>query len=131
MNLAYGAALSAATDEMGAVVPEMASLLLLPGEASELLLRFNNPTDHPLQFTIRLEGTIPREWCLTALEPEVATYEVAVGGRQEVAIAFQVPSDFFETLTDVAPGEQRPLNYSGRIDLYGATLDGDIENHSF
>ena len=127
MNLAYGAALSAATDEMGAAVPDAASLLLLPGEASELLLRFNNPTDHPLQFTIRLEGNIPREWCLTALDPEVATYEVAVGGRREVAIAFQVPSDFFETLTDAAPGERRPLNYSGRIDLYGATLDGGVE----
>lgn len=127
MSLAYGVALSAATDDMGAVMPEAANLLLVPGETSELLLRFNNPTDHPLRFTIHLEGAIPREWCLTPLDAEVATYEVPVQGRENVAIAFQVPADFFETLTDAAPGERRPLNYAGRIDLYGANLDGVVE----
>ncbi|MEM9212749.1 MAG: phage tail protein [Cyanobacteria bacterium P01_F01_bin.150] len=130
VNLADGIALSAATDD-GTAGLETASLLLLPGEASEVLLRLNNPTDRPITFTLHLEGNIPDKWCLTLLGAEsgtdTVTCEVAARGRKEMAIAFQVPADFFETLTDAAPGERRPLNYSGRIDLYGANPDGVVD----
>ncbi|MEO1126967.1 MAG: phage tail protein [Cyanobacteria bacterium J06639_16] len=123
VSLTYGTALSAASDDTAVAIPEITNLLLVPGEPSELLLRLANRTDQPLQLTVNISDSIPLAWCLTSLE----TYELAPQSRQEIAIAFQVPVDFFETLTDAAPGERRPLNYSGRIDVYSYTLNGDLE----
>ncbi|MEO0987707.1 MAG: phage tail protein [Cyanobacteria bacterium J06639_14] len=122
-SLAYGTALSAATDDMAGTAPEAVSLLLHPGEPNELLLRLRNETEHSLRFTVDLSGSFPSEWCLTPLE----TYELAPGDRQAIAIAFQVAADFFETLTDAVPGTHRPLNYSGRLDVHSYTLTGNLE----
>ena len=123
VSLTYKAAFSAASDDIAARASEEASLLLIPGETSELLLRLKNQTDQPLQLTVHISGEIPPEWRLTSLE----TYESPPRARQEIAIAFQAPADFFETLTDTGPGKRRPLNYSGRIDVYSYSLTGDIE----
>lgn len=123
IQLDQGAALAAAVDGFATGDPEEAHLLLHPGETTELLLRLRNESDRPLQFTVHLSGTLPSEWCLTPLE----TYEVPPSLRREVAIAFQVPADFFETLTAALPGERRPLNYSGRLDIYSYTLTGELE----
>lgn len=123
VSLTYGTALSAASDDTVVDVPEITHLLLVPGETSELLLRLTNRTEQPLQLTVNVTGSMPLAWCVTSLE----TYELAPHSRQEIAIAFQVPPDFFETLTEAAPGTRRPLNYSGRIDVYSYTLAGDLE----
>jgi phage tail-like protein len=115
--------LSVATDAVAAGAPDHVALLLHPGTPSELLIRLRNETDHALQFTLALSGHIPPDWCLTAEEP----YELPPGGRQDVAIAFQVPADFFETLTAALPGQRRPLNYGGRLDVYSHNLAGELE----
>ena len=122
ISLAAAAPLSAASDEMAALAPEVVNLLVHPGASTELLLRLRNQTNHPLQFTPDLTGSIPMAWCQTPL----ATYELPPAGRQDLAIAFQVPADFFETLTDIAPGTSRPLNYAGRLDVYSHTPEGDL-----
>ena len=123
LSLASGTDLLAATDDTVGSAPEAVSLLLHPAEPNELLLRLRNETDHPLRFTVDLSGSFPSEWCSTPL----ATYELSSGDRQEIALTFQVPADFFETLTDAAPGTRRPLNYAGRLDVYSYTLAGDLE----
>lgn len=123
VSLAYGTALSVASDDIASMAPEETNLLLVPGETSELLLRLENQTDQPLQFTIQISGSLPMAWCLTRLE----TYALSANARQEVAIAFRVPADFFETLTEVLPGTRRPLNYTARFDIYSTTLAGDLE----
>ena len=122
VSLADGTALSAASDQMSVFGPEAASLLLIPGEPSELLVRLENQTDQPLQLTLHIQGGIPQEWRLTALE----SHEFPPQTQQEWVIAFQAPADFFETLTAAAPGERRPLNYSGRLDVYGYAPTGDL-----
>ena len=122
ITLAYGEEFSAATDDMAASAPEETSLLLIPGETSELLLRLENQTDQPLQLRVNISGGIPLEWILTPLD----TYEAPPQTRQEIAIAFQAPADFFEALTTEAPGFRRPLNYSGRLDVYSYTPTGDL-----
>lgn len=121
-NLAYGASLSAASDDLAASEPTGACLHLHPGEPTELLLRLRNESDHSLRFSLRFSSTVPADWCLTPLD----AYELASGQRREVALVFQAPSDFFETLIEVAPATRRPLNYSGRLDIYSHTLSGEL-----
>ncbi|HEY9735278.1 MAG TPA: phage tail protein, partial [Trichocoleus sp.] len=123
VSLAYGAALSPASDDIASTAPEAVNLLLHPGEPDELLLRLRNQTDHPLRFVVRVTGSFPEAWCLSDLEP----YEVPAGGRRDVAIAFQAPADFFETLTEALPAASRPLNYSGRLDVYSYTQTDELE----
>lgn len=123
MSLTYGSALSAATDDSILNDPDAVSLVLYPGDTNELMLRLRNETDHALYFVVDLRGSLPLEWCQTSLEPQ----EVQAGERLEVAIAFQVPVDFFETLTDAAPAMRRPLNYSGRLEVYSYNASGEFE----
>ena len=123
-SLAYGEEFSAATDDLAASAPEENSLLLIPGEPSELLLRLENLTDQPLQLRLTISGGIPLEWIQTPLD----AYEAPPQTRREIAIAFQVPVDFFETLTAEAPGARRPLNYSGRLDVHSYTPTGELED---
>lgn len=123
INLAASTALSAASEEVAASLPEAVNLLAQPGVSSELLLRLRNQTDHPLRFGVSLNGSIPSEWCITP----PATYELLPQEKREIAIAFQVPADFFETLTAAAPGTRRPLNYAGRLDVCSYTLAGNLE----
>ncbi|MEM6254117.1 MAG: phage tail protein [Cyanobacteria bacterium P01_D01_bin.156] len=124
MNLAYGTELSAATDDLAATQPEDASLVLYPGEPTELMLRLRNESERPLRFVVHFNSIFPDDWQLTPLED----YELLPAARQQVTLVFQAPTDFFETLTDVTPGERRPLNYSGRLDIYSYTLAGDLED---
>ncbi|MEL7399046.1 MAG: phage tail protein [Pseudomonadota bacterium] len=123
VSLTNNIALSAATDDISVLASDEVSVLLSPGETSELLVQLANQIDQPLAFRVTLSGNIPDQWCLTPAE----TYALPALSVQEIAIAFQVPSDFFETLTDVDPGTRRSLNYSGRIDIYSYTQTGDLE----
>ena len=96
------------------------SLLLNPGEASEMLVRLVNHSSEPLDLRWEVAGDFPLSWCQIGTEGDV----LPPGVTTEAVLYFQVPEDFFEAedALDLEGDNWRnrclKLDYYGTLDLY-------------
>lgn len=96
-----------------AVAPSR-SLLLRPGEASEIVVQIHNLDKRSLQLRLQVEGDFPKDWCQVHTEGA----EVRPSQQMEAVLRFQVPSHFFEAPDALGPQERLTLNYRGQLAVY-------------
>lgn len=89
------------------------SLLLHPGEPSEMIVQVQNLQQRTLWVTLRVEGDFPAEWCQIGTEGR----EIAPGAQMDAVLYFSVPATFFEDQQAVTPGkkEQLILNFRSLV----------------
>lgn len=92
------------------------SLLLQPGEPSEMVVQVKNLERRTLHLTLRVEGNFPTEWCQIQTEGR----EIAAGAQMDAVVYFSVPATFFEEQQALSPAkkEQLLLNYLCRVCVY-------------
>lgn len=81
------------------------SLLLHPGEPSELIVQIKNLTQRNLQLELVVEGDFPSEWCWVGTEGR----EILPGTQMDAVLYFQVPATFFENQEAITPDKQEQL----------------------
>ena len=102
--------------ERANIDPENQSLLLIPGEPSEMLVRLANLSSRPLQINFELSGDFPSQWCQIGTEGNI----LAPAERMEAVLYFQIPIDFFEAQQAIRIGQVLKLDYSARLNVYGS-----------
>ncbi len=90
------------------------SLLLRPGEPSEMVVQIRNLGLHNLRLTMQVEGSFPQEWCQVGMEGT----EVQVGRQMEAVLRFYLPTDFFEQQHALRLGETLKLNYQAHLTVH-------------
>jgi len=68
------------------------SLLICPGEPSEILVKLTNSSNRAKQIELRLEGSFPRSWCRIGMEGNL----LPPHSQMEAVLYFQIEPDFFE-----------------------------------
>lgn len=92
------------------------NLLLKPGEPSEMLVKLENLGDIPLQWKLEVEGDFPSDWCRWHQEEP---QELAARQKEDIALCFWVPDDFFENQWALSRAQPRlQLNYQSQIYVY-------------
>ncbi|MGI0487845.1 phage tail protein [Pantanalinema rosaneae CENA516] len=87
------------------------NLVLLPGEAIELVVQLENLSDRSLEIDLRLDGECPLSWYRLGLEGR----ELRPGQRMDAVIVFQVPANFFEDTQALRANESLGLNYRCQV----------------
>ncbi|HEY9616003.1 MAG TPA: phage tail protein [Microcoleaceae cyanobacterium] len=87
------------------------SLVLRPGEPSEMVVQIRNLGAQSLQLALQVEGDFPPTWCQIGTEGT----ELRSGQQTEAVLYFQLAPDFFEHHQALRPGETLKLNYRGRL----------------
>lgn len=92
------------------------SLLVYPGEPSEMIVQVKNLEQRTLQLSLKVEGNFPLEWCQVVTEDS----EIAPGAQMEAVLYFFVPATFFEDQEAINAETQDRLllNYRCLIDVY-------------
>lgn len=105
------------------------SLLIKPGDASEMLVRLVNHGTETLTLRWEVSGDFPLSWCRIGTEGE----QLLPGETMEVVLYFQVPKDFFEApdALDTAVNNWRnqalKLDYYAAVHLYSSQETGQHE----
>jgi len=101
---------------------ENPSLLLVPGEASELVVNLENLGTYTLDFTLEITGDFPQDWytIIPELEAENSAFLLTAGETMEAIIHFQIPADFFENPFALGIGQVLKLDYQSRLAVYGS-----------
>ncbi len=109
--IASGLALNdSKTDE-----PIGTQLVLQPGKAGEMLVRLENLLDRPVRWKMEIVGDFPPDWC----QWNQPFAEMTPHQKIELAIAFQVPDDFFENQSVLNQQKSRlQINYHTQIYIY-------------
>jgi phage tail-like protein len=89
--------------------PEL-SLLLYPGEASEMVVQIKNLERNSLELSLQVEGDFPLDWCQIGTEGS----EILPGRQMDAVLYFQIAADFFEQTENAA----LKLDYQGRLVVY-------------
>jgi phage tail-like protein len=93
---------------------DVPTLLVNPGESSEIMLKIHNQELHQdYRVSLKIEGDFPLDWCQIATEGP----ELERGASQEAVLAFQVPIDFFEGTGAANADRPRQIDYRGRVVL--------------
>ena len=95
---------------------ENQSLLLVPGEPSDLLVKLENLGTRALELAVELGGDFPQNWCSIRTEGNF----LAPGEKMEAVLRFQIPADFFENPSAIAPGQVLKLDYQTLVAVYGS-----------
>ncbi len=106
------------------------SLLLRPGEPSEMMVQVRNVGSRPVQLDLQVKGDFPQEWCRIGMEGS----EVRVGQQMEAVLYFRIPTDFFESLSALHPSETLKLNYIVHLHAYlieSDTNKREVESTAF
>ena len=91
------------------------SLILYPGEPSEMLVQMENRGSHILHLDLHVEGNFPAEWChLGGMEGS----ELAPRQRMEAVLRFRIPPNFFEDPAALDSTESLILNYQSSLYVY-------------
>ena len=96
--------------------PPQDTVLLHPGQTSEIVTQFENTGDTLLRWVIEISGTFPQEWCDWRQD---MAQEILPGQQLWKTIAIHTPDDFFEHQQALEQG-QSPLqiDYQGELFLY-------------
>lgn len=100
------------------------SLLLHPGQPSEMIVQVQNLEQRPLRLSLRVDGDFPVEWCqVGGLEGS----EIPPREQIDAVLYFAVPATFFEDQEAIAPGHQDKLklNFRNRVIV---KIDPDTDN---
>ncbi|HBQ99267.1 MULTISPECIES: phage tail protein [unclassified Roseofilum] len=98
------------------LAPEGIPLMLIPGEPSQLMVKLGNPGEQPLNVTLEFRGNLPQAWYSCERENS----QISPGISQDIIIEFQAPDDFFEAFLALRENSSLRINYSGRLQVYGA-----------
>lgn len=92
------------------------SLLLHPGQTSEMIVQVQNLTENPLQLDLKIKGDFPASWCQIGTEGS----EIAPRDMMQAVLYFQVPLTFFEDHSAIIPGkkDRLDLNFRCSVHLY-------------
>ncbi|MDB9375329.1 phage tail protein [Nodularia sphaerocarpa] len=96
------------------------SLLLRPGEPSEMIVQVQNLEQRPLRVSLTVEGNFPSEWCQIGTEGS----EIPPRGQMDAVLRFAIPATFFEDQQAIIPGEKHKLNLNFRS-LVVINIDSD------
>lgn len=86
------------------------SLVLHPGQPSEIIVNLKNLTVSPLNIDLQIETNFPFQ-CHVGMEG----HEIAPGKQMQAVLRFLVPEDFFENQQAITPSKQEKLE----IDFHG------------
>lgn len=91
------------------------SLLLYPGEPSEMVVQVKNLERRTLRITLRVDGDFPTGWCQIGTEGS----EIAPGTQMDAVLYFSVPATFFEDQQVLSPEtkERLVLNFRSRVSI--------------
>lgn len=89
------------------------TLVVYPGEASELLVQLENVSDRDLEIDAHVTGTFPNQWCRLGLEGQ----SLPRGSTMEAVLYFQIAADFFESPVGHQAGQPLTLDYNGDFEL--------------
>lgn len=96
---------------------ENQSLLLIPGEPSEMLVKLENLGTRPLELSLELTGDFPLDWCrIGGIEGNI----LSPGERLEAVLYFQISATFFESPSTLSVGQVLKLDYGGRLAVCGS-----------
>lgn len=98
------------------LAPEGIPLMLIPGEPSQLMVKLGNPGEQPLSVTLEFRGNLPQAWYSCETEHP----QIAPGTTEDIVLEFQAPDDFFEGFFVLREDASLRINYSGRLQVYGA-----------
>lgn len=86
------------------------SLLLHPGQPSEMVVQVKNLERRTLRLTLKVEGDFPAEWCQIGTEGR----DLAPGAQMDAVLYFSVPATFFEDQQALSPAKKEQLNLNFR-----------------
>lgn len=100
------------------------SLLLHPGEASEMVVQVKNLKAHKCKLQLKVEGNFPSEWCHLRTEGE----EISPGAQMEALLYFQVPINYFEEPQALSLNQEKRLvlDFRAQVVVY-ANLETNQE----
>jgi phage tail-like protein len=89
------------------------SLLLHPGQPSEMIVQVKNLEERQVRLSLKVEGDFPTEWCQIGTDGN----EIVPMGQMDAVLYFQIPSTFFEDQQAIVPGktDQLVLNYRSLV----------------
>jgi phage tail-like protein len=89
------------------------SLLLHPGQPSEMIVQIQNLEQRPIQLSLKVEGEFPSQWCQIGTDER----EIQPHGEMKAVLYFTVPATFFEDQEAIRPGtkEKLTLNFLSRV----------------
>ncbi|WP_375502497.1 phage tail protein [uncultured Nostoc sp.] len=93
--------------------PASNSLVLYPGEPSEMVVKIKNLGTRLLELHLESQGNFPAFWCRTHMEGQI----IAPGQEIYALLYFRVPENFFESDRSLAADESLVLDYRSRIDV--------------
>lgn len=101
---------------------EFLSLLLRPGEPSDVLVQLENLWNRPIRWKLEVDGDFPNNWCQWLQEE---SEEIAPSQKVNKKISFQLPLDFFENqyVLDRKQSSLK-LDYESQIRVYA---DGETK----
>ncbi|NJM65790.1 MAG: phage tail protein [Acaryochloris sp. RU_4_1] len=91
------------------VIPASRSLLLHPGEPSEIVVQIKNLGTRRLLLNLQVDGDFPNSWCRIGTEGS----EIFPAQQMEAVLYFQVAADFFENPQVIHPNRVLKLDYRG------------------
>jgi len=105
-------ALGASSEAIDA--PPELSLLLYPGEPSEMVVQIKNLERNRLELSLHVEGDFPSDWCRIGTEGS----EILPGRQMDAVLYFQIAADFFEQHGVQGEEPTLKLDYQGRLVVY-------------
>jgi len=105
-------ALGASSEAIDA--PPELSLLLYPGEPSEMVVQIKNLERNRLELSLHVEGDFPSDWCRIGTEGS----EILPGRQMDAVLYFQIAADFFEQHGVQGEEPMLKLDYQGRLVVY-------------
>ncbi|BAY40188.1 phage tail protein [Nostoc sp. NIES-2111] len=98
------------------------SLVLHPGEPSEMVVQVQNLEQRPIRVSLKVEGNFPTEWCQIGTEGN----EIPPRGQMDAVLYFTVPVSFFEDQQAIIPGQKDKLNLDFRS-LVAIAIDSETD----
>ena len=86
------------------------SLVLHPGQPSEMIVLVKNLTADVLRLEFKVEGNFPAEWCRIGTEGN----EIAPREQMQSVLYFHIPGTFFEDQQAIAPNKKDKLDLNFR-----------------
>jgi len=105
-------ALGASSEAIDA--PPELSLLLYPGEPSEMVVQIKNLERNRLELSLHVEGDFPSDWCRIGTEGS----EILPGRQMDAVLYFQIAADLFEQHGVQGEEPTLKLDYQGRLVVY-------------
>ncbi|MBD2449735.1 phage tail protein [Nostoc sp. FACHB-152] len=107
------------------------SLLVHPGESSEIVVQVKNLAQRNLRLTLKVEGDFPSEWCQVVTEDN----KIAPGAQMDAVLYFSIPANYFEDQQAINPEnkDRLVLNFRSRVYVYidPGTEKEQIEEEEF